>query len=215
MYRSKTTGQYPLTKQQVINQNTNISIPAEWNDEVLEILGIDYVKPVSKPEITSSQRLVEGQPEKRDDDLYYQTWVIQDFSSEEINDLIESTKDIVRESINKKRDTLLNSGFKFTYNSKALTLQTRDNDDKINWLGVLNSASVMIGAGKGTDTTKIRTLENEIIILTYSDVQMLMLQTLNYQSSIYESSWKHKDALELLTDLEDIKSYIFEDNWLS
>lgn len=215
MYRDKTTGQYPISKQELVSSNPNISLPAAWTDEVLEILGVDYVKPVAKPEITSIQRLVEGAPEQREDGGWYQTWVIQDFTEEEISNLIIQKKIEKKSSVEVKRDALLKTGYTFTFEEQILTLQTRDDEDRINWLGILNASTSMVMASKGDDLTKIRTAENVVITLSFSAAQILMLQTLAYQSSIYESSWTHKDDVDKLTALEEVLAYDVETGWPS
>lgn len=215
MYRDKTTGQYPISKHELVSRNPNISLPAAWTDEVLDILGVDYVKPVAKPEITATQRLVEGQPEQREDGAWYQTWVVVDFNEEEIATLTLSVKQQKKQQIDAKRDTLLKGGYHFTHEGQELTLQTRDDEDRINWLGILNAATAMIMAGAGDSLTKIRTAENVTITITFSQAQLLMLQTLNYQSSLYGSAWDHKDALELLTALEEVTAYDVESGWPS
>ena len=118
----------------------------------------------------------------------------------------------VKSEIDEKRDTLLKSGYHFTFENQLLFLQTRDDEDRINWLGVLNAATVMVMSGKGSDLTKIRTGENVTIEIPYSQVQVLMLQTLGYQSSIYEAAWKYKDSLKDMT-LEQVLSYDIESGW--
>lgn len=111
MYRDKLTGQYPISKQELVSSNTNISLPAAWTDEVLEILGVDYVKPVARPEITSVQRLVEGQPEQREDGQWYQTWAVSDMSAEEVAALVASEKDAACARLNAKRDAIQYGAF--------------------------------------------------------------------------------------------------------
>lgn len=116
--------------------------------------------------------------------------------------------------IEAKRDELLRGGYHFTYEGQILFLQTRDDEDRINWLGVLNAATIMVMSGKGADLTKIRTGENATIEIPYYQVQVLMLQTLAYQSSIYEAAWKHKDAIKDMT-MEQVLAYDVESGWLS
>ena len=57
--------------------------------------------------------------------------------------------------------------------------------------------------------------ENAVISLSFSAAQILMLQTLAYQSSIYESSWTHKDEIDKLTTLEEVLAYDVETGWPS
>ncbi|EHJ49483.1 hypothetical protein DFW101_3485 [Solidesulfovibrio carbinoliphilus subsp. oakridgensis] len=92
MYRDKLTGQYPLSKQELVARNPNISLPAAWDDSVLDLLGVGYVKPVAWPEITATQRLVEGEPEQREDGAWYQTWTVQDFTPEEVAEALARAK---------------------------------------------------------------------------------------------------------------------------
>lgn len=106
MYRDKTTGQYPISKGELIARVPNISLPAAWDDSVLAILGVDYVKPVARPAITNVQRLVEGTPEQRVDGAWYQTWAVQDMGEEEVAVLLASEKDAACARLNGKRDAI-------------------------------------------------------------------------------------------------------------
>ena len=105
MYRYRTTG-LVVSKQQLIYDHPNISLPAEWTPEVLDILDVDYVKPVARPDITATQRLVEGQPEQREDGRRYQTWRVEDLGTEEVAALVVGAKEAACARLNAKRDEI-------------------------------------------------------------------------------------------------------------
>lgn len=110
MYRDKNTGQR-ISKQELVSRNPNISLPAAWTDEVLEILGVDYVKPVATPEITATQRLVEGPDEQREDGGWYQTWAISDISAEEVAALVDAAVTTASDAIQAAKVKTRDSGF--------------------------------------------------------------------------------------------------------
>lgn len=137
------------------------------------------------------------------------------FGGEWLSPTLEYLISVKKTEINSIRDTKLTSGFKFKHGDLSYTLQTRDDNDRINWLGVLSAATSMVLAGKGEETTTIRTLENDTLTITYLESQILMLQTLQYQTDIYKAAWDHKDAVEKLMDKKLVKNYDCSINWPS
>lgn len=83
MYRNTTTGQYPVTKGEIVRANPNVSFPAAWTDAVAQQMGYDFVVPTPKPEPTATTRVVEGPPEN-DGTRWLQTWAQVDLSTEEL-----------------------------------------------------------------------------------------------------------------------------------
>jgi hypothetical protein len=113
MYRDKITGQYPISKQELIARSIikNISLPAAWTDEVLEILGVDYVKPVARPEITATQRIVEGRPEQREDGQWYQTWEVTDLTHNEAVTVVKAAVAAASSAIQTAKTRARDAGF--------------------------------------------------------------------------------------------------------
>lgn len=83
-FRNKTTGQYPVSHEQIRKANPNISFPKYF--EVAN--GYDWVYPINQPEYNpSTQRCYEGTPVfkgESSDPHWEQTWVVEDYSEEVI-----------------------------------------------------------------------------------------------------------------------------------
>lgn len=100
-YINLNTGQYPLSLQQVKASLPDTSFPFELAeiDKCLPDLGYAKVQPTAAPVVPHTKNLVEGVPEL-DDGTYYQTWVVEDATQEEIDDRTESQASSVRDRRN-------------------------------------------------------------------------------------------------------------------
>ena len=128
MYRIKSTGEYPVTRQDLIRRNPNISLPAAWDDAVLALLGVDYVTPVAKPEVTATQRLVEGAPALVGG-KWMQTWTVQDMAQEEVDALLVTKKAALKTAATAKRKSVEAGGK--TLPGGIILATSKDDQDRI------------------------------------------------------------------------------------
>lgn len=84
-YINTLSGEYPLSSRDIIRQNPNTSFPSEVAEfeASLPDLGYAVVQPKPQPQVDHTLNVTEGQPELIED-VYYQTWVVTDASSEEV-----------------------------------------------------------------------------------------------------------------------------------
>ena len=79
-FRDKATGAYPVSHDQVRASNPNASFPAYFE----EVEGYDWVHFTERPTFNPlTQYLEEGEPENTGG-VWRQTWVVKDFSAEEV-----------------------------------------------------------------------------------------------------------------------------------
>ena len=86
---------YPYRDSDLRKDNPNVSFPKRITDEVFLRYGAVRVALSTPPEITYSQRLVEGTPTWLDN-KWSQTWVVADLSEEEVADLTLQKSEEVR-----------------------------------------------------------------------------------------------------------------------
>lgn len=99
-------------------------------------------------------------------------------------------------------------GYAFTFNGNSYTLQTRNADDKINWLSVLLEAKELVASGYNTQTITIRTLENENIDIPAEDIIPVLEGATANIKTILQKAWTLKDSIKnasTVTELNNIQ----------
>jgi len=79
--------EYPYTISQLRKDEYNISFPSNLNDEVLEQFGVYKVTQNPKPN-DYTKNITEGTPQLVDG-VYYQNWIMEDSTEEEIETKIQ------------------------------------------------------------------------------------------------------------------------------
>ena len=93
------------------------------------------------------------------------------------------------------RDQLLRSGYAFEVDGSRHAIQTRGEDDRLNWLGVLAACQALAAAGQGAESLSIRTAANDTLTMPAAGLAQVLLGALAHQSAIYAAAWVHKDAI--------------------
>jgi hypothetical protein len=73
-YRNRETGQYPLSRAELLAAHRNTSFPAAWDAGVLDFLGADEVSPTPQPAAEPGFAFIEGAPELTEKGTWQQTW---------------------------------------------------------------------------------------------------------------------------------------------
>lgn len=143
--------------------------------------------------------------------LLYEGGVGRELTPEEIAELPEpdpptlfERKAAMKSAIDVLRDQAFADGFTVVGTGTDLdghTLQTRDEDDKINWLTsqAAYSAAAAGGAGDVVDAT-FRTMSNDTVVLTYSEGLAVLLAMAAWGKTIMGNSWTLKDAVDAAED---------------
>lgn len=97
------------------------------------------------------------------------------------------------------RDSRLRLGFAFERDGPHV-LQTRGEDDRLNWLGVLSACQALVMGGQGGSAITIRTEGNLSLSIPAVELMAILLGALNHQSAIYAVAWAHKDAINAITE---------------
>ncbi len=113
---------------------------------------------------------------------------------------LESVKQARCLEVDALREAKLRQGYTFTRGGATHVLQTRDDSDRTNWLGVLAGSQAMLMAGAGGEALSIRTQDNATLTIPASDLMQVLLGALAHQSAIYAAGWAHKDTLGQITE---------------
>lgn len=93
-------------------------------------------------------------------------------------------------------------------------LQTRDADDRINWLTsqAAYSAAVMGGAG-AVMGANLRAEDNADINMSYADGLNVLLAMAAWGAACYANSWALKNAIEAAADATELEAIDIETGW--
>lgn len=175
------------------------SYPANWLDlngaAACAAIGLlDIVEPPPAPAgkilTITGLTITKGKPTR--------TFVVEDPPAPSI----EAGKAALRLAVDAKRDTVFAAGFTPATGPLAShTLQTRDGDDKVNWLTsqAAYSAAVMAGQGAAMGAT-FRTADNITIVMSFADGLSVLLSMAAWGSAVFGRSWALKDAIEAAGD---------------
>lgn len=93
------------------------------------------------------------------------------------------------------------------------TLQTRDNDDRTNWLTSQAAYLAQINAGNGEVVgASFRTANNVTISCTFQDGYSALLSMASWGASIFHRSWQLKDQLSAATTKEELDAVMVDLN---
>lgn len=93
-------------------------------------------------------------------------------------------------------------------------LQTRDGDDRMNWLTSLTGYRARMDAGEGAvEGAVFRTASNTLITMSYGDAYALLLEMVAWGESLYRTSWALKDAIRAATTVEEVSAVDINSGW--
>jgi hypothetical protein len=104
MYINTETLDYPLTLRQIHQAVPNVSLPKEPDEATLSVLGFAAVQPTERP---SGDVVTEGHPELVEG-TWRQTWVVRDFTPEELVGRLKRSREDKRQEINRAYEDELN-----------------------------------------------------------------------------------------------------------
>jgi hypothetical protein len=146
-----------------------------------------------------------------DDQVIHRRWTLADVS-------IDSLKARKREAIEAHRDALLAGGFTVPQSASAAlagkVLQTRDSDDRTNWLVSQASYSAAVAAGSGaTVAAKFRSADNVTVTISYAEGLDVLLAMAAWGAAVMDHSWALKDALAAAADAAAVDAIGIEADW--
>ena len=96
--------------------------------------------------------------------------------------------------------------------NRTFTVQTRDQDDKLNLLGMGRLIDLVAGQNPNA-TVGFRDAANMIRPLSQADVAALQLQVALAHQALIAAGWDHKDAIEALATLMAVETYDIAVGW--
>jgi hypothetical protein len=119
------------------------------------------------------------------------------------------------EAINGKLATILTSGYTVQSGDMAgKVLQTRNLEDRTNWLVSQASYSAAVAAGQGSvEAAKFRTSDNSTFTLTYADGLNVLLAMAAWGAAAMDNSWTLKDAVRAAEDHAALDAVDIEAGW--
>jgi len=129
---------------------------------------------------------------------------------------LASLKATKKAAVNTIVSTTLSGGYSHDFGAPhgVKVLQTRDADDRINWLTsqAAYSAAVMGGAG-AFEGANFRAEDNTDITLSYADGLNVLLSMAAWGASVYAASWVLKNAIEAAADEAALDAVDVNDGW--
>lgn len=115
---------------------------------------------------------------------------------------VAERKAVMRRQINTRRDAAFHAGYTPASGPLAShTLQTRDVEDRTNWLTSQAAYSAAVAGGAGAAMgANFRTAANETVTMSYADGLTVLLGMAAWGASVMAASWAHKDAVDAAQD---------------
>lgn len=128
---------------------------------------------------------------------------------------LEERKAAKLAAINIRLDIILTGGFTVPFGAMTgKVLQTRNLEDRTNWLVSQASYSAAVAAGQGAvEGAKFRTAENETFTLSYADGLAVLLAMSAWGAAAMDNSWSLKDAVALAEDETALDAIDIEAGW--
>lgn len=129
--------------------------------------------------------------------------------------LFEDLKQNKIELINTKVSEILSSGFTVPFGAMSgKILQTRDLNDRTNWLVSQASYSAAIAGGFGSvEAAEFRTSDNETFTVSYSDGLNILLAMASWGAMNMKNSWTLKDSIKSAQDEQELDLIDIEIGW--
>lgn len=164
-------------------------------------------------------------PEPATTDPAYAAWdqarqsvtaAITSATSAALDAALPDLKIALKDQIDARCASVLTAGFTAPAGTllAGKVLQTRDNNDRTNWLTSQASYSAAVAAGQGaTMGAEFRTADNAIIILSYSDGLNVLLAMAAWGKAVMGNAWKLKDQIRDAATRADLEAIDITQGW--
>lgn len=203
---------YPYSLAEMRADNPDTSFAAEPSDESLADFGMVPVIASDPPEVTAEQVAEEAAPALVEG-AWVQQWAVRDKTADELTE----AKQAKRQAVSQKLASIFAAGFTPTEGPLAgKTLQTRDIEDRTNWLTSQAAYSAAVAAGQGSEEgAAFRTAANETIVTTYQNGLLTLLTMAAWGKTIMGYSWSLKDEVDAAQSFADLAAIDIEAGWPS
>ena len=195
---------FPYSDYALMQDNKNVSFPADLDDETRAEYGMVPVVAVDVPHgkisTGSTAELIEG--------VWTQVHTLEDAP-------LEDMKAAKKAAINAKLETVLTGGFTVPAGTMAgKVLQTRNLEDRTNWLISQTSYSAAVAGGMGAvEGAQFRTADNSTFTVTFAEGLNVLLAMAAWGAAAMNNSWTLKDAVAAAEDLAALDAVDIEAGW--
>lgn len=195
---------FPYTDADLRRDNPNVSFPADLNDETRAEYGMVPVVAVDVPHgkisTGSTAELIEG--------VWTQVHTLEDRP-------LEDMKAEKRAAINAKLNAVLTGGYVVESGAMAgKVLQTRNPEDRTNWLISQASYSAAVAGGMGAvEGAQFRTADNSTFTVSFSEGLSVLLAMAAWGAAAMNNSWSLKDAVAAAEDLTALDAIDIDSGW--
>jgi hypothetical protein len=190
--------EYPLTIKDLGKRHTTISFGTSVPVDYLTHLGYAVVE--STPRINGIV-VEEGVPVLVDG-VYYQAWIVRDYSEQELNTQLEQKKAELLTTVQTKKSQALMVGQPFAYEGKTYHLQLRSTDVAM-ITALMMDAQRRLDAG---DESKmlVRSYENECVMLSAANVKELTVEALTTVMEIHAKVWAFQSNVQKVKSISEL-----------
>lgn len=131
------------------------------------------------------------------------TYGVRALTADETAARLAASRVAASAQVDTKRDAKLTGGYTHDFGGTigVKVLQTRDADDKLNWLTSQAAYSAAVAGGQGaTMGANFRAADNTTFTLSYADGLNVLLAMAAWGASVYGRSWALKDAIAAAAD---------------
>lgn len=184
----------PITREQIIADASvngiDLSLPADLAGVDLADFGVAMVDPAAPP-ATAPGEVAERDGIELVGGVWRWKWIVRPRTADEL----EQAKDERRAEVDAKRDAVMAGGFVPANGPVAgHRLQTRNLDDRTNWLTSQAAYSAAVAGGHGAVMgAKFRTAGNQTIDASYDDGLATLLEMAAWGAAVMDRSWVMKD----------------------
>jgi hypothetical protein len=205
LYLETANGFEPWGGEAISGVRYPLTIETRWSAEELAAIGL--YKPAEADAVPEGKVIVSTSVQRVDDVVKFDN-VVEDMA-------LEDQKAAKIEAINAKLATILTGGYTVQSGDMAgKVLQTRNLEDRTNWLVSQASYSAAVGAGQGAvEAAKFRTSDNSTFTLTYADGLNVLLAMAAWGASAMDNSWALKDAVRAAEDETALDAVDIEAGW--
>jgi len=115
--------------------------------------------------------------------------------------------------VNAKRDSVLTQGYEYDFGAAGVrTLDNRNEQDAVNWLGLERIVEKMIAAGQGTALVQIRDAGNDTFSAPAQAVSDALFAMAQWRSAVLAQSWQLKDLIEA-AGADDLPTIDIDSGW--
>lgn len=183
---------YPLTLEDIRQENPLISFGEELDEETLLDMGYALVHPTEQP---TGDVVTEGTPVEREEGGFLQQWTVRAFNEEESADRLKVAIDQYVRDLDRLVESELAVGIPYDFNGETYHLQIREKD-KPNLIALNGKALRAVNGGYPETPMVLRPYENITLTPTAQEMLDATDHVLTEMERFYQRYWAVKDAAE-------------------